>query len=131
MNELRSRGVEDVLIVIVDGLKGFPEAITALFAQAQVQTCIVHLIRHSLAFVSYKDREAVAAALKQVYRAKDAEARKRELQEFAGGAWGRKYLAITQSWQRNWAEVIPFFAFPDDVRRLIYTTEPCLLDCDH
>jgi putative transposase len=122
MNELRSRGVEDVLIAIVDGLKGFPEAITAVFPQAQVQTCIVHLIRHSLAFVSYKDRKAVAAALKQVYRAKDAETGKQELQEFADGTWGQKYPAIAQSWQRNWAEVIPFFAFPDDVRRLIYTT---------
>ncbi len=71
---------------------------------------------------TYKDRKAVAAALKQVYRAKDAETGKRELQEFADGAWGRKYPAISQSWQRNWTEVIPFFAFPDDVRRLIYTT---------
>jgi putative transposase len=122
MNELKSRGVEDVLIAIVDGLKGFPEAITAVFPQAQVQTCIVHLIRHSLAFVSYKDRKAVAAALKQIYRAKDDESGKRELQGFADGAWGRKYPAIAQSWQRNWTEVIPFFAFPDDVRRLIYTT---------
>ena len=74
MNELKSRGVEDVLIAIVDGLKGFPEAITAVFPQAQVQTCVVHLIRHSLAFVSYKDRKAVAAALKQIYKAKDADA---------------------------------------------------------
>ncbi len=80
------------------------------------------MIRHSLAFVSYKDRKAVAAALKQIYRAKDAETGQRELQEFAEGAWGRKYPAISLSWQRNWAEVIPFFAFPDDVRRLIYTT---------
>ena len=72
MNELKTRGVEDVLIAIVDGLKGFPEAITAVFPQAQVQTCVVHLIRHSLAFVSYKDRKAVAAALKQIYKATDA-----------------------------------------------------------
>ena len=88
MNELKNRGVEDVLIAIVDGLKGFPEAITAVFPQAQVQTCIVHLIRHSLAFVSYKDRKAVAAALKTIYRAKDAEAGLAALEAFAEGGPG-------------------------------------------
>jgi putative transposase len=122
MTELKNRGVEDVLIAIVDGLKGFPEAITAVFPQAQVQTCIVHLIRHSLAFVSYKDRKAVAAALKAVYRAKDAEAGQVALEAFEEGAWGRKYPAIAPAWRRAWAEVIPFFAFPDDVRRIISTT---------
>jgi putative transposase len=122
MNELKTRGVEDVLIAIVDGLKGFPEAITAVFPQAQVQTCVVHLIRHSLAFVSYKDRRAVAAALKQIYKAKDADAGKLALDDFANGPWGKKYPAIVQSWCRNWPEVIPFFAFPDDVRRIMYTT---------
>jgi putative transposase len=122
MNELKGRGVDDVLIAIVDGLKGFPEAITAVFPQAQVQTCVVHLIRHSLAFVSYKDRRSVAAALKHIYRAKDADAGKAALEDFAEGQWGRKYPAISQSWRRNWPEVVPFFAFPDDVRRIIYTT---------
>lgn len=122
MNELKGRGVEDVLIAIVDGLKGFPEAITAVFPQAQVQTCVVHLIRHSLAFVSYKDRKSVAAALKQIYRARDADAGKAALEAFAEGPWGAKYPAIAQSWRRSWTEVIPFFAFPDDVRRIIYTT---------
>lgn len=122
MNELKSRGVEDVLIAIVDGLKGFPEAITAVFPQAQVQTCVVHLIRHSLAFVSYKDRKAVAAALKQIYKAKDADAGKTALEDFADGPWGRKYPAIAQSWRRNWSQVIPFFAFQDEVRRIVYTT---------
>jgi putative transposase len=122
MNELKNRGVEDVLIAVVDGLKGFPEAITAVFPQAQVQTCIVHLIRHSLAFVSYKDRKTVVAALKQIYRAKDADAGKTALEAFAEGSWGQKYPAITQSWRRNWTEVVPFFAFPEDVRRIIYTT---------
>lgn len=122
MNELKGRGVEDVLIAIVDGLKGFPEAITAVFPQAQVQTCVVHLIRHSLAFVSYKDRRAVAATLKQIYRAKDADAGKAALEDFSEGHWGKKYPAIAQSWRRNWSEVIPFFAFPDEVRRIIYTT---------
>jgi putative transposase len=122
MNELKGRGVEDVLIAIVDGLKGFPEAITAVFPQAQVQTCVVHLIRHSLAFVSYKDRRAVAATLKQIYKAKDADAGKAALEDFSEGHWGKKYPAISQSWRRNWSEVIPFFAFPDEVRRIIYTT---------
>jgi putative transposase len=122
MNELKGRGVEDVLIAIVAGLKGFPEAITAVFPLALVQTCVVHLIRHSLAFVSYKDRRVVAAALKNIYKAKDADAGKAELDDFADGPWGQKYPAIAQSWRRNWPEVIPFFAFPDEVRRIIYTT---------
>ena len=122
MNELKGRGVEDVLIAVVDGLKGFAEAITAVFPQAQVQTCVVHLIRYSLAFVSYKNRKAVAAALKQIYKAKDADDGKAALDAFDKSPWGNKYPAIAQSWRRNWAEVIPFFAFPDDVRRIIYTT---------
>lgn len=122
MNELKARGVDDVLIAVVDGLKGFPEAITAVFPKAQVQTCIVHLIRHSLAFVSWKDRKLVAAALKRIYKAKDADAGKIALEDFSEGSWGKKYPAIAQSWRRNWPEVVPFFAFPDDVRRIIYTT---------
>ena len=122
MTELKNRGVEDVLIAVVDGLKGFPDAITAVFPQAQVQTCIVHLIRRSLDFVSYKDRRAVAAALKEVYRAKDADAGAAALEAFAAGDWVRKYPAIALSWRRHWPAVIPFFAFPTDVRRIIYTT---------
>jgi putative transposase len=122
MNELRNRGVEDVLLAVVDGLKGFPEAITAVFPDATVQTCIVHLLRHSLDFVSYKDRKAVAAELKGIYRAIDAEAGAAALTAFEAGAWGTKYPAIGQSWRRAWPEVIPFYAFPEDVRRLLYTT---------
>jgi putative transposase len=122
MNELKNRGVEDVLIVVTDGLKGFPEAITAVFPQAMIQTCIVHLIRNSLDFVSYKDRKSVAGALKTVYRAENAEAAERALSEFEAGPWGRKYPAIAQTWRRHWSEVIPFFAFPHEVRRIIYTT---------
>jgi len=122
MNELKNRGVEDVLIAVVDGLRGFPDAITAVFPQAQVQTCIVHLIRNSLDFVSYKDRKAVAAALREVYRAKDADAGAAALAAFASGEWGLKYPAIATSWRRHWPAVIPFFAFPGDVRRIIYTT---------
>src|ERR671932_185525 len=91
MAELKGRGVEDVLIAVVDGLKGFPEAVTAAFPEAQVQTCVVHLIRHALDFVSYKDRKAVAAALKEVYKAKDADAGRTALEAFAEGPWGKKY----------------------------------------
>src|SRR3954471_8996403 len=122
MNELRNRGVEDVLVAVVDGLKGFPEAITAVFPDATVQTCIVHLLRHSLAFVSYKDRKPVAAALKEIYKALDAAAGAAALDAFEAGDWGRKYPAIVQSWRRAWPEVIPFFGFADDVRRIVYTT---------
>ena len=122
MNELKTRGVEDILIAIVDGLKGFPEAITAVFPQTQVQTCIVHLIRNSLDFVSWKDRKAVAAALKAIYKAKDSKAAEAALDDFAESAWGLKYPTIAQSWRRHWSEVIPFFAFPAEVRKLIYTT---------
>ena len=122
MNELKNRGVEDVLIAVVDGLKGFPEAIAAVFPEATVQTCIVHLLRQSLAFVAYKDRKAVAAALRDIYRAVDATAGEAALTAFEEGLWGRKYPAIGQSWRRAWAEVVPFYAFPGDVRRLLYTT---------
>src|SRR4029453_14886518 len=122
MNELKDRGVEDILIAVVDGLKGFPEAIAAVFPKAQVQACIVHLIRSSLDYVSYKDRKAVAAALKEVYRARTAEAGQAALEAFAAGPgapeafdagpWGRKYPVIAQTWRRHWTEVIPFYAFP-------------------
>jgi putative transposase len=122
MNELKNRGIEDVLIVVTDGLKGFPEAISAVFPQAMVQTCIVHLIRNSLDFVSYKDRKLVVAELKTIYRADNAEAAERALSEFENDVWGRKYPAIAQSWRRHWSEIIPFFAFPHEVRRIIYTT---------
>jgi putative transposase len=122
MTELKNRGVGDILIAVVDGLKGFPDAITAVFPQAQVQTCIVHLIRTSLDFVSYKDRKAVAAALREIYRAKDADAGAAALDAFAAGSWGLKYPAIALSWRRHWPAVVPFFAFPADVRRIIYTT---------
>ena len=122
MTEIRNRGTHDVLIAVVDGLKGFPEAISAVFPAAQVQTCIVHLIRYSMQFASWKERKAVAAALKPVYRAENAERARERLQEFEAGAWGKKYPAIVQSWRRNWEQVIPFFAYPEEVRRIIYTT---------
>ena len=122
MNELKNRGVEDILIAVVDGLKGFPEAITAVFPQTIVQTCIVHLIRNSMDFASWKDRKPIAAELKAIYRATDADLARKALEDFDAGAWGRKYPAIAQSWRRNWEQVIPFFAFPVAVRRIIYTT---------
>src|SRR4051812_27364772 len=122
MNELKNRGVEDLLLAVVDGLKGFPEAIRAVFPAATVQTCIVHLLRHSLDFVSWKDRKPVAAALKDIYRAVDPVAAEAALAAFEAGPWGRKYAAIGQSWRRAWGEVVPFYAFPLEVRRLLYTT---------
>ena len=122
MNELKTRGIADILIAVVDGLKGFPEAITAVFPQTVVQTCIVHLIRNSLDFVSWKDRKPAVAALKAIYKARDAEAGKQALDDFEAGPWGQRYPAIAQSWRRNWAHVVPFFAFPENVRRMIYTT---------
>jgi putative transposase len=122
MNELKNRGVGDILIAVVDGLKGFPEAISAVFPQTVIQTCIVHLIRHSLEFVSWKDRKPVMPALRAIYRAKDAEAGRQALDHFAAGLWGQRYPAIAQSWRRNWEHVVPFFAFPESVRRIIYTT---------
>lgn len=122
MNELRSRGVTDILIAVVDGLKGFPEAINAVFPQTIVQTCIVHLIRHSLEFVSWADRKQVVPALRAIYRSQDAEAGLAALEAFAEGPWGHKYPAIAPAWRRNWDKVIPFFAFPEAVRRIVYTT---------
>jgi len=122
MNELKNRGLIDILIAVVDGLKGFPEAINAVFPETVVQTCIVHLIRHSMNFVAFKDRREVAKALKAVYRAKDADAALIALDEFEAGPWGEKYPAIAPGWRRNWDLIIPFFAFPESVRRIIYTT---------
>jgi putative transposase len=122
MNELKNRGVEDSLIAVVDGLKGFPEAINAVFPQTIVQTCIVHLIRHSLEFTSWKDRKAIVPVLRGIYRARDADAGLAALDAFEDGFWGKRYPAITQSWRRNWTQIIPFFAFPEAVRKIIYTT---------
>jgi len=122
MNELKARGVDDILIAVVDGLKGFPEAIEAVFPKAAVQTCIVHLIRNSLDFVSWKDRKPVVAELRKIYRANDAEAGRKALEAFEETLWGQKYAAIGQVWRRQWEQVIPFFAFPPTVRNIIYTT---------
>lgn len=122
MNELKARGVNDILIAIVDGLKGFPEAITAVFPQTVVQTCIVHLIRYSLQFANWKERKLIVAALKPIYQAANAEAARVALDAFDTGSWGQKYPAITQAWRRKWEEIIPFFAFSVPIRRIVYTT---------
>jgi putative transposase len=122
MTELQARGVQDVLFAVVDGLKGFPEAITSVFPHATIQTCIVHLLRHSLNFVTWKDRRAVAVALKAIYQALDAAAAERELDSFAAGPWGQKYPPIAAAWRRHWTQVIPFFAHPVEIRRVLYTT---------
>lgn len=121
MTELRNRGVQDILIAVVDGLKGFPDAINSAFPETMVQTCIVHLVRHSLNFCSWKDRKAVAARLREVYSAETAEAAWDALEEF-DAEWGRQYPSIAQAWRRAWDEVIPFFAFSPEIRRVIYTT---------
>jgi len=122
MSEIRNRGTQDILIAVVDGLKGFPEAITSVFPKTVVQTCIVHLIRYSMHFASWKDRKIVAAALKPIYQAQSAEAARERLEEFDRSPWGRKFPAIAQSWRRNWEQVIPFFAFAPAVRKILYTT---------
>ena len=122
MNELKARGVRDVLIAVVDGLKGFPEAIEAAFPEATVQTCVVHLIRYSLAHASWKERKELAGALRPIYQADTLEEAEEALDGFEASSWGRKFPAIVRSWRRNWTQVIPFFAFSKPIRRVIYTT---------
>jgi putative transposase len=121
LSELKQRGVRDILICCVDGLKGFPEAIEAIFPNTVVQTCIVHLIRHSLKYVPRREREQVARDLKPIYTAVDADAAQAELEAF-DEKWGKRFPVITQAWLSAWEYVIPFLAFPTEVRRVIYTT---------
>jgi putative transposase len=122
MSELKNRGVQDLLIAVVDGLKGFPEAITSVFPKTVVQTCIVHLIRYSMQFASWKERKMISAGLKPIYQAESAVVARERLEAFDAGPWGQKYPAIAQSWRRNWEQVIPFFAFAPELRKIIYTT---------
>nr|WP_025829492.1 IS256 family transposase [Acetobacter persici] len=122
LSDLRNRGVQDILIAVVDGLKGFPQAIEAAFPRTRIQTCIVHLLRHSMSFASYKDRKAVATALKAIYTAVDASEAEAALGRFEESDLARQYPAIVPSWRRAWNEVIPFLDYPPEVRRLIYTT---------
>jgi transposase-like protein len=121
-NDLKTRGVADILIAVTDGLKGIGEALGTVFPAATLQTCIVHLIRNSLDFASWKERKALAAALKPIYTAPSAEAAAGELDAFERGPWGQKFPTVVAAWRRAWDRVIPFFAFPPEVRRVIYTT---------
>ena len=121
LSELKQRGIQDILICCVDGLKGFPEAIEAIFPNTVVQTCIVHLIRHSLKYVPRREREQVARDLKPIYTAVDADAAQAALEAF-DHKWGSRFPVITQAWLNAWEHVTPFLAFPDEVRRVIYTT---------
>jgi putative transposase len=119
--ELRNRGVKDVYLVCVDGLKGFPQAIESVFPKAQVQLCIVHMIRASLNYVTWKDRKEVVSDLKPIYKAATDDEAERQLSEFEE-KWKKKYPAISRLWREHWERVIPFFAFPEEVRKIVYTT---------
>ncbi|PSB13838.1 IS256 family transposase [Phormidesmis priestleyi ULC007] len=121
LSELNNRGVKDIFIACVDGLTGFPEAIETVFPQTQVQLCIVHMVRNSLSYVSYKDRRAVAAGLKTVYGAATESEAELALVEFAE-SWDKQYPTISKSWMHHWERIVPFFAFPADIRKAIYTT---------
>ena len=121
-NDLKTRGVGDILIAVTDGLKGMAEALGTVFPATTLQTCIVHLIRNSLDYASWKDRKALAAAIKPVYTAPSAESALAELDAFEEGPWGQKFPTVVVAWRRAWDKVIPFFAFPAHIRRVIYTT---------
>ncbi len=121
LTEIRNRGVQDILIACVDGLRGFPEAIQAVYPKTEVQLCIVHMVRNSLAFVSWKDRKQVAADLKEIYRASTAERAEQSLEEFEE-KWSARYPTIAKMWRRHWAGISPLFAYPEEIRRAIYTT---------
>jgi putative transposase len=121
LNDLKNRGVQDIFIACVDGLKGFPEAIESAFPKTQVQLCIVHLVRASMQYVNWKLRKTVAADLRRIYTAPTAEAAETELEQFEA-KWESRHPAISQIWRRNWSRIIPFFAFAPDIRKVIYTT---------
>ena len=121
LTEIRNRGVQDVLIACVDGLKGFPEAIQAVYPKTQVQLCLVHLVRNSLQFVNWKERKQVAADLRQIYQSATAEEAEQHLTEFEQ-QWDAQYATIGKIWRRHWAGVLPLFAFPEEIRKIIYTT---------
>ncbi len=121
VTELRNRGVQDIFIACVDGLKGFPEAVETVFPKASVQLCLVHMVRHSLNYVAYKRRREVAADLKRIYQSATAEEAEQQLGEFEA-KWNDDYPPIAQSWRRNWTRLIPFFDYPPEIRKVIYTT---------
>ena len=121
-NDLKTRGVADILIAVTDGLKGMGEALGVVYPATTLQTCIVHLIRNSLDYVGWKERKTLAKAIRPIYTAVSAEAAEVELASFEAGPWGQKFPTVAASWRRAWAHVIPFFAFPPPVRKVIYTT---------
>ena len=121
-NDLKTRGCNDILIAVTDGLKGMGEALGVVYPATTLQTCIVHLMRNSLDYASWKDRKALAAAIRPIYTAPSAEAAEVELGAFEQGPWGQRFPTVSASWRRAWSNVIPFFAFPPEVRRVIYTT---------
>lgn len=121
-NELKTRGCQDILIAVTDGLAGMEAALSATYPATTLQTCVVHLIRNSLSYAGWKDRGALAAALKPIYTAVNAEAAEEELETFAQSSWGKKFPTLAPSWRRAWDRVIPFLAFPPEVRRVLYTT---------
>jgi putative transposase len=121
-SDLNTRGCQDILIAVTDGLKGMSEALAAVDPQTTLQTCIVHLIRHRLDVANWKERKPMVIALRPIYAAASAEAAAAALDEFERGPWGKKFPTVVASWRRAWTHVIPFFAFPPDIRRLIYTT---------
>ena len=121
-NDLKTRGVADILIAVTDGLKGMSESLAVVYPETTLQTCIVHLIRNSLDYAGWKERKPLAAAIRPIYTAASAEAAEAELDDFAAGPWGQKFPTVVAAWRRAWTNVIPFFAFPPHVRRVIYTT---------
>ena len=121
-NELKTRGVEDILIAVTDGLKGMSEALAAIYPRTTLQTCIVHLLRHSLDYASWKERAALAAALRPIYTAPTADAAGSALEDFERSSWGARFPTVVAAWRRAWTHVIPFFAFAPEIRRVIYTT---------
>jgi putative transposase len=121
VTELKNRGVTDIFIACVDGLKGFPEAIKAVFPQTQVQPCMVHLVRHSLSYVSHRDRKEVATDLKAIYQAATLTEAEHQLNQFEE-RWSESYPVISKSWRGSWSRVVPIFGYPSEIRRVIYTT---------
>jgi transposase-like protein len=121
LTELQNRGIKEIFIACVDGLKGFPDAISAVFPKTKVQLCIVHMVRNSMRYVSYKDMKELAADLKQIYQSITVAEAERELERFAE-KWDSKHPSISDMWRKHWLNVIPLFDYPDDIRRVIYTT---------
>jgi transposase-like protein len=121
-SDLKSRGCQDILIAVTDGLKGMSEALAAVYPATTLQTCIVHLLRNSLEFANWKQRKPLAMALREIYTAPSADAAMTALDAFERGPWGTRFPTVVASWRRAWAHVIPFFAFPPEIRRVIYTT---------